>query len=419
MSHHQRPLAPTVIIAKFHRHCRTPTMVNDKLAEFNGIKPNFTLAEGEEKVVKSRSIGLTYTIKRNAEHFYCTCPAWRNQIGVPINARSCKHFLSLLGEQYEEARLECMNPGGPPPKGLLSVQRPKAQNPEKTRSVSQKISSDKPSSESSSLKAQASLKPVSNSASANTAIVSTNPMSAYSSQPIPTSAATTQKGEISSSGLLNVIEAKVQAKKREREKQGKRNMVDDDDMMDMAEDEDDKMDEVGGPDEDFDMEEDDENYDEDEKFKSRKHKPFSSASSTIKKTPVKRKRADRSPDSDDDEKDVIQSKMKFTAKSSSSTQKRTSPASAKRPAKRRNDVPETQDDDDNRDKDEEPDKPRKRTTTKTSSSSKEKSPAKKPNNQREREISTEARVVQSKGSRNPLIETIIQKASKESSSIRN
>ncbi|KAJ3737292.1 hypothetical protein DFJ43DRAFT_253016 [Lentinula guzmanii] len=412
----------------------------------------------ERRRWSSRDIGLTYTIKRNAEHFYCTCPAWRNQIGVPLNARSCKHLLSLLGEQYEEARLEYMNPGGPPPKGLLSVQRPKART-EKTQSFSQKISSDKPSSESSSLKAQASLKPVSNSASASPAIVSNNPMSVNSSQPTPTAAATTQKGEIPSSGLLNVIEDKVQAKKKEREKQGKRNMVDDDDMMDIAEDEDDNMDEVGDPDEDFDMDDDDENYDEDEKFKSRKHKPSSSASSTIKKTPVKRKRADRSLDSDDDKKDVIQSKMKFTAKSSSSTQKRTLPASAKRPAKRRNDVPETQDDDDNQDEDEEPDKPRKRTTTKTSSASKEKSPAKKPNKPKEpvsetEDDSDEEQEQESKakgkekfqqkpasskakvrsncmlffvqmvtsftpGSRNHFIETIIQKASQKRSSIRN
>ncbi|KAJ3982451.1 hypothetical protein F5890DRAFT_365725 [Lentinula detonsa] len=88
MSHHQisaHCYCQTIVsIAKFHHHCRTPTMVNDKLAEFSSIKPNFTLAEGEEKVVKSRHVnlicicqlssGLTYTIKRNAEHYYCTCP---------------------------------------------------------------------------------------------------------------------------------------------------------------------------------------------------------------------------------------------------------------------------------------------------------------------------------------------------------
>jgi DNA ligase-1 len=36
---------------------------------------------------------------------------------VPINARSCKHLKSLLGEKYEEARMKFKNPDGPPAKG--------------------------------------------------------------------------------------------------------------------------------------------------------------------------------------------------------------------------------------------------------------------------------------------------------------
>ncbi|KAF5390955.1 hypothetical protein D9757_003960 [Collybiopsis confluens] len=93
-------------------------MTNDQLAQFNGVKPDYLLTEGEAKEVQSKTSDAKYTVKRTAEHFYCTCPAWRNQSGVPVNARSCKHLLSLLGEAYEEARLQAKNPGGPPPKGL-------------------------------------------------------------------------------------------------------------------------------------------------------------------------------------------------------------------------------------------------------------------------------------------------------------
>jgi DNA ligase-1 len=42
--------------------------------------------------------------------------AWRNQAGAPVNARSCKHLASLLGAEYETARLQWKNPGGPIPK---------------------------------------------------------------------------------------------------------------------------------------------------------------------------------------------------------------------------------------------------------------------------------------------------------------
>ena len=39
------------------------------------------------------------------------------QGGVPVNARSCKHLISLLGEKYEAARVKLKNPDGPPLKG--------------------------------------------------------------------------------------------------------------------------------------------------------------------------------------------------------------------------------------------------------------------------------------------------------------
>ena len=36
---------------------------------------------------------------------------------MPVNARSCKHLISLLGEKYEAARVKLKNPHGPPLKG--------------------------------------------------------------------------------------------------------------------------------------------------------------------------------------------------------------------------------------------------------------------------------------------------------------
>ncbi|RDB20051.1 DNA ligase [Hypsizygus marmoreus] len=92
-------------------------MSQDELAEIDGIKPNVLLADGEEKEVSSMSSNSVYKVKRTFDHFYCTCPAWRNQSGAPVNARTCKHLKSLLGDKYEAARLKSKNPHGPPPKG--------------------------------------------------------------------------------------------------------------------------------------------------------------------------------------------------------------------------------------------------------------------------------------------------------------
>ena len=38
--------------------------------------------------------------------------AWRNQSRVPVNARSCKHLRSILGDAYENERVKVMNPDG-------------------------------------------------------------------------------------------------------------------------------------------------------------------------------------------------------------------------------------------------------------------------------------------------------------------
>ncbi|KAF8901777.1 DNA ligase/mRNA capping enzyme [Mucidula mucida] len=88
---------------------------NDELAEINGVKPKVTLKDGEEREVKSLTSSSVYKVKRTWDHYYCTCPAWRNQGGFPVNARTCKHLKELLGEAYEIARLKLKNPEGPAP----------------------------------------------------------------------------------------------------------------------------------------------------------------------------------------------------------------------------------------------------------------------------------------------------------------
>ena len=35
-------------------------------------------------------------IKRTGDHYYCTCPAWRNQ-NLAVDRRTCKHLRELLG----------------------------------------------------------------------------------------------------------------------------------------------------------------------------------------------------------------------------------------------------------------------------------------------------------------------------------
>ncbi|EWC47087.1 hypothetical protein DRE_03456 [Drechslerella stenobrocha 248] len=83
---------------------------HDELAEINGVKPRVLLKDGETREVKSESSSSKYTIKRTYDHFYCTCPGWRNN-GGPVNGRSCKHLKALLGESYERERVELYNPG--------------------------------------------------------------------------------------------------------------------------------------------------------------------------------------------------------------------------------------------------------------------------------------------------------------------
>ncbi|KAG9104665.1 hypothetical protein FRC07_009757, partial [Ceratobasidium sp. 392] len=84
----------------------------DDLAEIDGIKPNAYLKDGEEQEVKSLTSSAVYKVKRTWDHYYCTCPAWRNQGGAPTNARTCKHLKALLGDDYEAARIKQKNPHG-------------------------------------------------------------------------------------------------------------------------------------------------------------------------------------------------------------------------------------------------------------------------------------------------------------------
>ncbi|KAG8766756.1 hypothetical protein FRC12_006673 [Ceratobasidium sp. 428] len=85
---------------------------DDELAEIDGIKPKTYLKDGDEQEVKSLTSSSTYKVKRTWDHYYCTCPAWRNQGGSPTNARTCKHLKALLGEEYEAARIKHKNPHG-------------------------------------------------------------------------------------------------------------------------------------------------------------------------------------------------------------------------------------------------------------------------------------------------------------------
>ncbi|KAJ3145500.1 hypothetical protein HDU86_000886 [Geranomyces michiganensis] len=90
-------------------------------------KPNVTLADGDTRVVASKTSSSTYTIKRTADHYYCTCPAWRNQGAAPVNARSCKHLKELLGDAYENAR--CLLNGGPAPGASSTTVKRKGMDP--------------------------------------------------------------------------------------------------------------------------------------------------------------------------------------------------------------------------------------------------------------------------------------------------
>ncbi|KAF8201141.1 hypothetical protein K438DRAFT_2015518 [Mycena galopus ATCC 62051] len=103
---------------------------SDPLAKIDGHKPKVLLADGEDREVKSLTSNSVYKIKRTWDHYYCQCPAWRNQAGAPVDARTCKHLRELLGDTYETARLKWRNPNGPAPKPA-SKAKPKSKSKKK------------------------------------------------------------------------------------------------------------------------------------------------------------------------------------------------------------------------------------------------------------------------------------------------
>ena len=47
---------------------------------------------------------LTCFGNRKEDSYTCTCPSWRNA-GLPEKERSCTHLRTLLGDEYEAARI--------------------------------------------------------------------------------------------------------------------------------------------------------------------------------------------------------------------------------------------------------------------------------------------------------------------------
>ncbi|TFK20564.1 DNA ligase/mRNA capping enzyme [Coprinopsis marcescibilis] len=80
-------------------------MSTDALWDINGISPNVRMTDDMVLDVGSNTSKSTYKIKRTTNHYHCTCPAWRNQ-KTPVDARTCKHLKALLGEVYEDARVQ-------------------------------------------------------------------------------------------------------------------------------------------------------------------------------------------------------------------------------------------------------------------------------------------------------------------------
>ncbi|KAJ3291662.1 hypothetical protein HK104_005894 [Borealophlyctis nickersoniae] len=101
---------------------------DDSLACINGVKPKRLLKDGENLEVESSSSSSKHKIKRTGDHYYCTCPAWRNQGGSPVNARTCKHLKEVLGEAYEVARCKAKNPYGAVPSSSSSKAKRKSKS---------------------------------------------------------------------------------------------------------------------------------------------------------------------------------------------------------------------------------------------------------------------------------------------------
>ena len=61
------------------------------------------LQDGESVEVQG-SARLPYILKNVGGVYSCSCPSWRNQ-SLPIERRTCKHLIGLLGEKAETERI--------------------------------------------------------------------------------------------------------------------------------------------------------------------------------------------------------------------------------------------------------------------------------------------------------------------------
>jgi len=71
----------------------------------NGIAPKKLLEVNQVEEVAGSGKD-PYKLKRLADHYSCSCPAWRFKKDAGILSRTCKHLKALLGEEYEDARVK-------------------------------------------------------------------------------------------------------------------------------------------------------------------------------------------------------------------------------------------------------------------------------------------------------------------------
>eukprot|EP01105_Mastigella_eilhardi_P019799 TRINITY_DN4674_c0_g1_i1.p1 TRINITY_DN4674_c0_g1~~TRINITY_DN4674_c0_g1_i1.p1 ORF type:complete len:654 (+),score=153.97 TRINITY_DN4674_c0_g1_i1:118-2079(+) len=69
-----------------------------------GPEPLHPMESGQLVDIHSTTTSTVYQIKRVADHYYCTCQAWKNQ-NAPVDARTCKHLREYLGDAFERWRL--------------------------------------------------------------------------------------------------------------------------------------------------------------------------------------------------------------------------------------------------------------------------------------------------------------------------
>ena len=69
----------------------------------SAVLPEGALLDGQSVTV-SGSSGTEYKLLNRGGAYSCSCPAWRNQ-SAPVNLRSCKHLVELLGQAFESKRV--------------------------------------------------------------------------------------------------------------------------------------------------------------------------------------------------------------------------------------------------------------------------------------------------------------------------